>query len=37
MDNVPDGRGVYLMEIGRWRHTVSEAQLRTNTVEFMLI
>jgi hypothetical protein len=37
VDGIPGGRGVYLVEVGRWRHTVSEAQLRGNMAEVLLI
>ncbi|NUT35399.1 MAG: hypothetical protein HOV79_20280 [Hamadaea sp.] len=35
VDGIPGGRGVYLAEVERWRHTVSEAALRGNTAEIL--
>lgn len=37
VEGIPSGRGVYLVEIGRWRHPLSEDQLRTNTATVWLM
>ncbi|MCP2323990.1 hypothetical protein HDA40_002497 [Hamadaea flava] len=37
IDGIPGRRGVYLLEVGHWRHPVSEAQLRGNQAELSLI
>ncbi|MEU7823429.1 hypothetical protein [Catellatospora sp. NPDC049133] len=37
VDGIPERRSVYVVEVGRWRHPVTEEQLRANTAEVMLI
>ncbi|NUT18673.1 MAG: hypothetical protein HOV77_05775 [Hamadaea sp.] len=33
IDGIPGGRGVYVIEVGHWRQTVTEVQLRANQAE----
>ncbi|NUO56875.1 MAG: hypothetical protein HOV71_01480 [Hamadaea sp.] len=37
IDNIPAGRGVYLLEVGHRRHAVAEAKLRDNEAELPLV
>ncbi|MEV0268032.1 hypothetical protein AB0H43_04580 [Hamadaea sp. NPDC050747] len=37
IDNIPAGRGVYLLEVGHWRHAVAEAKLRDNEAGLPLV
>ena len=32
---IPTGTGIYTLEVGRWRQTFTEVQLRGNAAEFI--